>query len=187
MGKDKLTETVRALGFGKNVTISKAKTVRSTFDVSDSTKLDLGWAGIGQYTTLVNPCQMLMFMGAIANGGKAMTPYIVEESSEIVDVKSKVNTNVKLSEETAKKVKKLLRSNVKNYYSDNKFPGLEMCGKTGSAEVSNGRSHAWFTGFSNKKGFPYAIVVCLENGGLGYTHAIPVANRVMQKVLKEVG
>ncbi len=187
VGKDKLTETVRALGFGKNVTISKAKTVRSTFDVSGSTKLDLGWAGIGQYTTLVNPSQMLMFMGAIANGGKAMTPYIVEESSEIVDSKNKVNSSIKLSEETAAKVKKLLRSNVKNYYSDNKFPGLEMCGKTGSAEVSNGTSHAWFVGFSNKKNFPYAIVVCLENGGLGYTHAIPVANRVMQKVLKEVG
>ena len=187
VGKDKLTETVRALGFGKNVTISKAKTVRSTFDVSDSTKLDLGWAGIGQYTTLVNPSQMLMFMGAIANGGKAMTPYLVEESSEIVDVKSKVNNNIKLSEETAAKVKKLLRSNVKNYYSDNKFPNLEMCGKTGSAEVSNGKSHAWFVGFSQKKNFPYAIVVCLENGGLGYNHAIPVANRVMQKVLKEVG
>lgn len=187
VGKDKLTETVRALGFGKKVTISKAETVRSTFDISDSTKLDLGWAGIGQYTTLVNPSQMLMFMGAIANGGKAMTPYLVEESSEIVDVKSKVNSNIKLSEETAGKVKKLLRSNVKNYYSDNKFPGLEMCGKTGSAEVSNGKSHAWFVGFSDKKNFPYAIVVCLENGGLGYNQAIPVANRVMQKVLKEVG
>lgn len=186
VGKDKLTETVRALGFGKNVTISKAKTVRSTFDVSESTKLDLGWAGIGQYTTLVNPSQMLMLMGAIANSGKAMVPYIVEESSEIVDSKNKVNSSIKLSEETAAKVKKLLRSNVKNYYSDNKFPGLEMCGKTGSAEVSNGKSHAWFVGFSNKKNFPYAIVVCLENGGLGYTHAIPVANRVMQKVFKEV-
>ncbi len=186
VGKDKLTETVRALGFGKNVTISKAKTVRSTFDVSESTKLDLGWAGIGQYTTLVNPSQMLMLMGAIANSGKAMVPYIVEESSEIVDSKNKVNSSIKLSEETAAKVKKLLRSNVKNYYSDNKFPGLEMCGKTGSAEVSNGKSHAWFVGFSNKKNFPYAIVVCLENGGLGYTHAIPVANRVMQKVLNEV-
>ncbi len=186
VGKDKLTETVRALGFGKNVTISKAKTVRSTFDVSESTKLDLGWAGIGQYTTLVNPCQMLMLMGAIANSGEAMTPYIVEESSEIVDSKNKVNSNINLSVETAEKVKKLLRSNVKNYYSDNKFPSLEMCGKTGSAEVSNGKSHAWFVGFSQKQNFPYAIVVCLENGGLGYTHAIPVANKVMQKVLKEV-
>lgn len=183
VGKDKLTETVRALGFGKSVTISKAKTVRSTFDVSNSTKLDLGWAGIGQYTTLVNPCQMLMFMGAIANGGVAMTPYLVEESSEIIDQKSKQNTNIKLSAETAEKVKKLLRSNVKNYYSDNKFPNLEMCGKTGSAEVSNGKSHAWFVGFSQRSNFPYAIVVCLENGGIGYNDAIPVANKVMQKVL----
>lgn len=187
VGKDKLTETVRALGFGKNVKISKAKTVRSTFDVSNSTKLDLGWAGIGQYTTLVNPCQMLMLMGAIANSGEAMTPYIVEDSSEIVDSKNKVNTNIKLSADTADKVKKLLRSNVMNYYSDNKFPNLEMCGKTGSAEVSNGKSHAWFVGFSQKKNFPYAIVVCLENGGIGYNDAIPVANKVMQKVLSTVG
>lgn len=186
VGKDKLTQTVRQLGFGKNVTISKAKTVRSTFDVSKSTSLDLGWAGIGQYTTLVNPCQMLMFMGAIANGGKAITPYLVEKSSELVDTKGKENTNIKLSEETANQVKKLLRSNVKNYYNDNKFPGLEMCGKTGSAEVSNGKSHAWFVGFSQKKDFPYAVVVCLENGGIGYNDAIPVANKVMQALYAKV-
>lgn len=186
VGKDKLTQTVRDLGFSKKVTISKAETVRSSFDVSSATKLDLGWAGIGQFTTLINPCQMLMLMGAIANKGEALTPYIVEESSEIIDVKNKVSGNVDLREETAVKVKKLLRSNVKNYYGDSRFPGLEMCGKTGSAEVSNGRSHAWFVGFSQKKNFPYAIVVCLENGGIGLNDAIPVANKVMQKVLSEM-
>ncbi|MBQ4267239.1 MAG: penicillin-binding protein [Clostridia bacterium] len=184
LGKEALTKTVRDLGFGKSVKISKAKTVRSTFDVSDSTRLDLGWAGIGQYTTLVNPCQMLMLMGGIANGGKAMTPYIVEESSELLDVKEKQNTNIKLSEETAKKVRKLLRSNVQNYYGDSKFPGLKMCGKTGSAEVSNGRSHAWFVGFSYDDSFPYAIVVCLENGGIGYNDAIPAANKTLQALLE---
>lgn len=184
LGKDALTKTVRDLGFGKSVTVSKAKTVRSTFDVSNSTRLDLGWAGIGQYTTLVNPCQMLMLMGGIANGGVAMTPYIVEESSELVDVKEKVNSSVNLSEETAKKVRKLLRSNVENYYGDGKFPELKMCGKTGSAEVSNGRSHAWFVGFSYDKSFPYAIVVCLENGGIGYNDAIPAANKTLQALLK---
>ena len=104
----------------------------------------------------------------------------------MVDTKHKVNSNIKLSKETAETVKKLLRSNVENYYNDNKFPGLEMCGKTGSAEVSNGKSHAWFVGFSVKYGFPYAVVVCLENGGIGYNDAIPVANKVLQKVYKEI-
>lgn len=77
-----------------------------------------------------------------------------------------------------------MRSNVKNYYGDSKFPNLEMCGKTGSAEVADKKSHAWFFGFSQSEDFPYAIVVCLENGGTGYYNAIPVANKVMQAVYK---
>ncbi len=186
VGKDVMTQTMRDLGFTKKVTVSKATTVRSSFDVSKSTKLDLGWAGIGQYTTLINPCQMLMLMGAVANEGIAMTPYVVEESSEIMDVKNKQNTAVKLSAETANKVKKLLRSNVKNYYSDNRFPNLEMCGKTGTAEVKGEKSHAWFVGFSQKADLPYAIVVCIQNGGWGFNEAVPVANKTMQAVLANV-
>lgn len=182
LGNDKLTETVRQLGFGSSVTVSKAQTVKSTFDLSNAAAIDRGWAGIGQYTTLVNPCQMLMLMGAIANNGQAMIPYVVDESSEIVDEKGKVNKNISINESTLKTIRKMLRSNVVNYYGDSKFPGLEFCGKTGSAEVSNGKSHAWFYGFSMRNDFPYAIVVCLENGGIGYNDAIPAANKVLQAI-----
>ncbi len=187
LGAEALTNTVRMLGFGTNVTISKAEAVRSTFDVTGSTKLDLGWAGIGQYTTLVNPCQMLMLMGGIANGGKAMIPYLVEDSSELVDVKGKVNSAFTLLPETALTIKKMLRYNVQSYYGDEKFPGLQMCGKTGTAEVPPDEDHAWFVGFSLREDFPYAVVVCLENGGSGYDDAIPVANEVMQALLKSNG
>lgn len=184
LGTEKLTETVRALGFGKSISLGKISTVKSTFSLSGSTNLDIGWAGIGQYTTLINPCQMLMFMGAIANGGQAVTPYLVDNRS-LLNAPGTISSNITLSAETADAVEKLLRSNVKNYYGDSKFPDLKMCGKTGSAEVSNGKSHAWFVGFSQKKKFPYAVVVCLENGGIGYTHAIPVANAAMQALLRD--
>lgn len=186
IGTEKLTETVRKLGFGENVVISKAEAVRSTFDVSNATKLDLGWAGIGQFTTLVNPCQMLMLMGGIANDGTAIVPYIVESSTEVIDIKGRKNTSFTLLPETAAQIKKLLRSNVVNYYGDDEFPGLEMCGKTGTAEVATGDTHAWFVGFSQRADFPYAVVVCLENGGIGMYDAIPVANEVLQ-ALKEEG
>ena len=106
----------------KKVTISKAKTVRSTFDVSAATKLDLGWAGIGQYTTLVNPCQMLMFMGAIANGGTAVNPYIIEESSSLSQIKTTESTAIKLSPDTAEKIGKMLRSNVHLHRSRHIIP-----------------------------------------------------------------
>ena len=170
LGHDKLTETVRALGFGKSVSVSGAKTVRSSFDVSKATKADLGWAGIGQYTTLVNPLQMLMLAGAIANGGEAMTPTLVQNDGKLskwIDLAGGVNKNLQLAPETAKTVKTLMRSNVKNYYGDWRLPNLAFCGKTGSAEVEGKKSHAWFFGFSQREDFPVAIVVCLENGGIG--------------------
>lgn len=184
LGSEKLTETVRALGFGKSVKVSRAATVRSSFDVKNAAKIDLGWAGIGQYTTLVNPCQMLMLAGAIANDGQAVTPYVVKDSASLFENTLLTNHNIHLSAETAATIKRLLRSNVENYYGDSKFPNLQFCGKTGSAEVIGKRSHAWFFGFSLREDFPVAIVVCLENGGLGYNNAIPAANKVLQAILK---
>ena len=180
LGPDIMTQTVRDLGLTTPVTVSRATTVRSSFDVRKTADVDMGWAGIGQYTTLVNPTQMLLLMGAIANEGSAVNPYLVEDSSEIINTKGQINSAVKLSPETANTLKRLMRSNVVNHYSDKKFPDLQICGKTGTAEVMNERSHAWFVGFSQRSDFPYAFVVCLENGGAGYNDAIPVANKTLQ-------
>ncbi len=184
LGGEKLTRTVRELGFNKSVSFGKISTVKSTFSLSGSTNLDIGWAGIGQYTTLINPLQMLTFMGAIANSGTAVNPYLVEDDSVVSAIKGSLNTNVNINAETATLMRDLLRSNVKNYYGDSKFPGLEMCGKTGTAEVAGEKSHGWFVGFSYDTNFPYAIVVCLENGGNALYNAVPVANKVMQAVAK---
>lgn len=184
LGNDKLTATVRQLGFGKNVKVSGALTTKSSFDLHDAAAIDRGWAGIGQYTTLVNPCQMLMLAGAIANGGTAITPYVVADSSKLLDFKGQINKNIQLSETDAKVMRKLMRSNVENYYGDRRFPNLQFCGKTGSAEVIGGRSHAWFFGFSLREDLPVAIVVCLENGGIGLSNAVPAANKVLQAILK---
>ncbi len=183
LGIEKMTETAKQLGFGTSVKVSGSNTAKSYFDISKATKLDLGWAGIGQYTTLANPCHMLMIAGAIANGGQAIIPYVVETRTSLIPTnKAAVNKNITLSSETAAKMKKYLRSNVENYYGDSRFPGLTFCGKTGSAEVEGKKSHAWFYGFSADKSFPYAIVVCLENGGIGYNDAVPAANKVLQAI-----
>lgn len=181
LGADNLSKTAKQLGFGSSVKVSGAYTAKSYIDLSKTAKIDLGWAGIGQYTTLANPCHMLMLAGAIANGGQAVIPYVVETQTTLLPkTGATVNKNITLSAETANKMKKLLRSNVENYYGDNRFPGLKMCGKTGSAEVEGKKSHAWFYGFSADSSFPYAIVVCLENGGIGYNDAVPAANKVLQ-------
>lgn len=189
LGKDKLTKTANELGFNTSETMGEIKLSKSTFDVSKAVSVDLGWAGIGQYTTLVNPCHLLTIMGAIANGGTAIKPYFVKSMVSPADVvtelgKTEVSKSITLDSDIADTVSDLMRSNVKNYYGDSRFPNLKMCGKSGTAQIDNGESHSWFVGFSQNPETPYAIVCVVENSGWGLKAAAPVVNTVMQKICK---
>ena len=74
--------------------------------------------------------------------------------------------------------------NVQAHYGTWNFPGLNLCAKTGTAEVGDGTSHAWFTGFLLDDAHPYAFVVLVENGGSGLSVAGAVANAVLQEAVQ---
>ena len=187
LGKEKLMTTAGELGFNASEKINGISIAKSKFDVSTATLTDLGWAGIGQYTTMVNPCHMLTIMGAIANGGTAVKPYfvrdIVSPNGTVTTIgKTENSTTVSLDPTIADSVNQMMRSNVVNYYSDSTFPGLKMCGKSGTAQIDNGESHSWFVGYSQNEKTPYAVVCVVENAGSGLAAAGPVVNKVMQAV-----
>ena len=138
---------------------------------------ETGWSGIGQSTDLVCPYSMLRFVSAIANGGVLCEPKLIDdgkpaEKSMLVDA------------ETARTMQQLMRNNVVSNYGDERFPGLMVCGKTGTAEVGDGTSHAWFTGFLLDEEHPYAFIVFVEQGGGGLSVATPIANTVLQALVR---
>jgi penicillin-binding protein A len=186
LGNDTMTLQANALGFNTQLKTGRVNNAKSTFNLSAANDLDLGWAGIGQYNTLLNPCHMLTVMGAIANGGQGISPFVVDRivsPTKTVSQRGAANTSVavSISSDTAGKLTKLLRSDVVNAYGDSRFPKLMMCGKTGTAQVGEGQKpHAWFAGFSLRDDLPLAVVVIIENGGSGAANAIPVANKVLQ-------
>ena len=191
LGASNLSKTAKELGFNKSFTACGVKTTASRYssDLKIS-KSELGWSGVGQGETLANPCHMLMIAGAIANGGETATPTLIKKTSNsslFSSLEAKTLTSqLKIDSDIAAKMKKLMRSNVKDCYSDSRFPGLEMCGKTGSAERDNQKPHGWFLGFSQREDLPYAIVVVAENGGMASSVAIPIASRVMAAVDRAV-
>lgn len=190
LGAEKLQATAAELGFGKTFAFGDGTTQASRFDLSKAATGDIAWAGVGQYTTLVNPYHMLTVIGAIANGGTAVEPYVVSSvtspAGRTVE-KPQPATDTYLTPEVAAKVGDYLRSNVTDNYGDWNFEGLSMCGKTGTAEVGDDKEpHAWFVGYSQNERCPVAIVVCIENGGWGATQAIPVASDVMEEIYKSV-
>jgi len=190
LGAVALNKTAQEFGFGKSFDFGVSKTAASRFDVSDASSGDLAWAGVGQYTTLVNPYHMLTVLGAIANEGKAVMPYVVDNvsspSGKVLEKTEKAEEEY-ISANVANLVGELMRNNVVEKYGDNRFSGLSMCGKTGTAEVGDdAEPHSWFVGFSQKPSCPVAIVVVVENGGWGSQEALPVASTVMNSIYKSL-
>ena len=68
-------------------------------------------------------------------------------------------------------------------YGRDRFPGLDLCAKSGTAEVGDGTTHAWFVGYL-RTGAPVAFAVMLEHGGGGLLQAGGVANSVLQTVME---
>lgn len=191
LGAEKLTLTAERLGFNtKKMTVSdKISCAKSKLNLTESTALDIGWAGIGQYTTLINPCQMLTIISAIANGGVATNPYLVSEitnpEGEVVFTEKTSNLGEYFDYSVAQSLDNILRSNVKNQYGDWYFPNLNMCGKTGTAEISDdedAKPNALFVGYSQNEETPFAIIVVVENTTSAIKSAVPIASSVMKEI-----
>lgn len=173
VGPDTLAKYVQKLGFTSSHSLDGINTAAGSFDKAAAGSAELSWSGIGQSTDLVCPYSMLRLVSAIANGGELTEPTLIGHSA--LDRPSAL-----LSADTAQKMKEFMSYNVKYEYGEGNFPGLSVCAKTGTAEVGDGTSHAWFAGFLNDDAHPYAFVVIIENGGGGLRQAGPVANAVLQ-------
>lgn len=177
LGADTLREYAEALGITVSHTISGISTLAGSFEAAEDGSAALAWSGIGQSTDLVCPYSMLRLTAAIANGGT------VREGSLIAGESGK-SAKV-LSPDTAEKIKDMMSYNVAYSYGAWNFPGLSLCAKSGTAEVGDGTSHSWFTGFLDDEAHPYAFVVIIENGGGGLSGAGAVANTVLQAAVAQ--
>ena len=176
LGGETLARYASALGLTGQLTLNGVVTTPGRFDAFPDGSADLAWSGVGQATDLVCPLAMLRLSAAIANGGTAAEPTMLQGET--------VESTPLLDPETAKALKGMMNYNVAAVYGEWNFPGLKLCAKSGTAEVGDGTSHAWFTGFLDDAEHPYAFVVLIENGGGGARNAGPAANAILQKAIR---
>lgn len=176
LGGDTLAQYAKQLGLTGRLAMDGTATAAGRFDAAPDGSADLAWSGVGQATDLVCPLAMLRLSAAIANGGTVAEPTML--------LNGKTERSNIMSTSTAEKLKAMMNYNVAAVYGQWNFPGLALCAKSGTAEVGDGTSHAWFTGFLDDEAHPWAFVVVIENGGGGARNAGPVANTVLQKAIE---
>lgn len=183
LGAETLTKYAQKAGITSSLEIDGIRTMSGNFDLSGAAESQIAWAGIGQHTDLVNPCQFMQFMGAIGGGGRSASPYLVQSVSSglIGSHEGKtVNSDRVLSEETAQLLTSMMRENVTTVYGTEHFPAVQVCAKSGTAEVGEGLTpHATFAGFVAEDKYPLAFVVVVENGGSGSATCAPIAGKVL--------
>lgn len=185
LGPDLLEKYTEKAGLMTSYDIDGIKTTEGTFDFPDS-GMNLAWTGIGQWEDMINPCSMMVYMGAIANGGEATHPNIVKPTTFMGKQIDKITTKTTnmIDSTTAASLTEMMANNVVSHYGSDNFPGLSLCAKSGTAEVGDYKEpHAWFAGFLNDDSNPYAFIVLVENSGYGADVAGAVANTVMQAVV----
>lgn len=191
LGKERMTMEAEKLGFNESFSIDGIPIQKSVYHVENATEADLGWSGIGQQNDLVNPAHLMKIMGAIANGGAPVEPYLISSMTSSFGINShagrtKVGDQM-MSAGTANQLKEVMRYTTRSQYGDSMFPGLTVCSKTGTAEVGKGKNpHAWMTGFSTDEDCPLAFAIIVENSGYGYRQAGPIATAIMTAAAESI-
>ena len=154
-----------------------------------TTEIDAVNQAIGQGDVQVTPLQVARFMAAIANGGTLYRPQIVEkiqpiDGSPVLVFKPEAQGTLQLRTENLTTLQEALLMVTNNSRGTARFnlrgfiEQYKVAGKTGTAESGNGKSHAWFAGYTlneaNTTLPDIAIVVIVENIGEGSEYAVPI-------------
>ena len=183
VGRKNMQKYVNQFAITEKLSFDGVTTSAGKYDISDAGAASFAWSCIGQHSDLVNPCRFMTFMGQIAGGGTAAVPYLVERvdcgGETTYQAKTKYTDRV-MSQELAEKMVNYLRNNVEVTYGTWKFPGLTVCGKSGTAELGEGQiSNAMFAGFCTDEKYPLAFICVVENGGYGAATCIPILSAVL--------
>ena len=140
---------------------------------------------IGQGEVLATPLQIANLGATIANRGFFYTPHVVKEiSGDKIDPKYKEKHTPHIKKEYYQDVAEGMRMAVLGGTCRTaNLPGIEVAGKTGTAQNPHGKDHSVFMGFAPYRDPRIAVAVYVENAGFGATYGVPIGSLIIEKYL----
>ena len=199
---DKWNEYVQSMGFGHRLgsdfpaelggTIPKSAYYNKIYPAKWG-----GWKfatiksiSIGQGEVGVTPLQIANLSATVANRGYYIIPHIIKDS-ENVKIEDKYRERHYTMVDTLH-YKEVIMGMWKAVNSGPgsggtasiaAVKGLDICGKTGTAQNPRGADNSIFICFAPKDRPKIAVAAYVENGGFGATWAAPIASLLVEKYL----
>lgn len=141
---------------------------------------------IGQGEVLATPLQIANLASTIANRGWYHTPHVVKEISDtVIDGRYREKHVPSIKKEYYEQIAEGMRMAVIGGTCRlASFSGVEVCGKTGTAQNPHGKDHSAFMGFAPYMNPKIAVAVYVENAGFGAAYGVPIGSLIMEKYLK---
>lgn len=141
---------------------------------------------IGQGEILATPLQIANLCATIANRGYYITPHVVKNIVGVGVLKKSVEKHqTRIQREYFEHAVEGMRMAVTGgTCRKGNVPGLDICGKTGTAQNPHGRDHSAFMGFAPMNDPKIAVAVYVENGGFGATFGVPIGSLMIEKYLR---
>ena len=161
---------------------------RSFWFVGDTLNLS-----IGQGELLVTPIKMAQYAAALASRGKVWKPYYLDRvvnpqnGKILAEGKSEQIGSVDIAPATWDLIYQALKHTVDAGTARRvKIQGLDVYGKTGTAQNPHGNDHGWFLAFAGREeqAPEIAVAVFVEFGKSGSSVAGPVAREMLEAYFK---
>ena len=200
LGTETFFDYFEAFGFTQKtgIDLPGEASTKGLYHDRDMSLMDLAVESFGQNFS-ITPIQMITACAAIANGGYLVQPHVV---SQIVDNDGNIiktaDTTVKrqvISEETSKRVSKILQENATSGTAKNGYvAGYRIAGKTGTSEKvgadgqvgSDNKYIASYCGFAPADDPQYAVLVFFDEPTGDSYYGGAVAGPVFAKIMEEI-
>ena len=196
LGKDTMFQYMDRFGFDAKPRLDYPGFQLAASGVYDGNKLlgpsdpiDIGRVAIGQERLRVTPLQMAEVAATVANNGELMEPRLW---SRVIDPDGRetkldpARQSRVMSEDTASELNTMMQSVVQEGTGTaGAVSGIDVAGKTGTAEISTGVNDAWFIGFAPASDPQIAISCIVEHtSGFGGPTCGPIFKAVAESILQ---
>ncbi|MBT2533438.1 penicillin-binding protein 2 [Arthrobacter sp. ISL-48] len=152
----------------------------------------LAQSAIGQRDVRATPLQIALMTAAIANGGVQMSPSLIKTvrspDLRVIDEPKPTPLRTSTTPDIAKQITEWMTSVVnQGIASGAAVPGVQVAGKTGTAELGNGLNNSWFTGFAPANNPQVAVTIVMEGVDIyaGAKLTSPNAKKIFEAVLNK--